>query len=439
MLEGWALGAYRVAMTIAAAVVGVRTRLPDAAPGRGLVARLGRLTVNERATASAAPAIWIHAASVGELLAVRPLIAQLRERFPERLYVVSTLTETGLALARTFPEVHLAFLLPLDAPRVVRPLVAQFRLEAFLFTETEIWPTLLLELEAAGVPAIMVSGRVSARTAARAGWLRPVYRRPLAQVLCCMQSEEDAARIVALGADPKRVQVAGSLKFDAPAAAPPLEVERLASALAYGSRRLLVAGSTHDGEDAPLLAAYAALAAEWPDLALLLAPRHPERVDAVAALVEQRGLGLVRFTTLVRGGAAAVAAGPVVILLDVVGPLAHCYALGEVAFVGGTLVPVGGHNLLEPARAARPVVFGPHTANVAELAERLVAIGGGVRVPEASALAGVLSPLLAQPARAAEMGRRAQALVAGGQGALARHVKTITARLSSAGFSRAVG
>lgn len=439
MLEGWALGAYRAAMTVAAAAAGLRMRLPDPAPGRGLAARLGRLTPGERATASAAPAIWIHAASVGELLAVRPLIAQLRERFPERLYVVSTLTETGLALARTLPEVHLAFLFPLDAPHVMRPLVAQFRLEAFLFTETEIWPTLLLELEAAGVPAIMVSGRVSARTASRAAWLRPVFRRALAQVLCCMQSDEDAARIVALGADPKRVQVAGSLKFDAPAAAPPPEVERLARTLADGGRRLLVAGSTHEGEDAPVLEAYAALAAEWPELVLLLAPRHPERVDAVAALVEQRRLGLVRFTALVRGAAPVLPAGPVVILLDVVGPLAHCYPLGEAAFVGGTLVPVGGHNLLEPARAARPVLFGPHTANVAELAERLVAIGGGVRVPDAGALAGALSPLLGQPARAAEMGRRAQALVAGGQGALARHVKTIAARLSSAGFSRAVG
>jgi len=439
MLEGWALGAYRAAMTMAAGLAGLRTRLPDGGPGRGLEARLGRLAPGERATASAAPAIWIHAASVGELLAVRPLIGQLRERFPERLYVVSTLTETGLALARTLPEVHLAFLFPLDAPHVVRPLIAQFRLEAFLFTETEIWPTFLVELEAAGVPAIMVSGRVSARTAGRAAWLRPVYRRALAQVLCCMQSQEDAERIVALGADRRRVQVAGSLKFDAPSVEPPAEVQRLGAALAAAGRRLLVAGSTHEGEDAPILHAYAALAVEQPELALLLAPRHPERVDAVAALVEQEGLAMVRFTTLVRGGGAALPAGPVVVLLDVVGPLAHCYALGDVAFVGGTLVPVGGHNLLEPARAGRPVVFGPHTANVAELAERLIAIGGGVRVPDAAALAGVLGPLLAQPARATEMGRRAQALVADGQGALARHVKTIAARLSSAGFSRAVG
>jgi 3-deoxy-D-manno-octulosonic-acid transferase len=183
--------------------------------------------------------------------------------------------------------------------------------------------------------------------------------------------------------------------------------------------------------------AYARLAAEQPELVLLLAPRHPERLAAVQALAAEHGLPLVRFTALADG--RALPDGAAVVLLDVVGPLAYCYALGDVAFVGGTLVPVGGHNLLEPARAGRPVVFGPHTANVAELAERLITVGGGVRVSSGAALADALAPLVTQPARAAEMGRRAQALVAGGQGALARHVKTIAARLSSADFARAAG
>jgi len=425
-------------MTAAAGAATLTASLPVPAGWRGLEPRLGRLDAGARAMASAAPAIWVHAASVGELLAVRPLLAQLRERFPGRLYVVSTMTETGLALARTMPEAHLALLFPIDAPHVVRSLVEQFRLEAFLFTETEIWPNLLLELEAAHVPAIMASGRVSARTAARAGWLRPLYRRALAQVYCCMQTPDDAERIVALGADPRRVQVAGSLKFDATLAEPPAAVQRLGALLREAGRRLLVAGSTHEGEDAPVLAAYGQLVRTHPELALLLAPRHPERLQDVATLTAAQGLPVALFTA-VTAPDGTLPGGPGVVLLDVVGPLAHCYALADMAFVGGTLVPVGGHNLLEPARAGRPILFGPYTDNVADLAERLVVAGGAVRVAAPEALADALEPLLAEPARAADMGRRAQALAESGQGALGRHVKVVAARLSSAGFARAVG
>src|SRR5207253_2850592 len=157
-------------------------------------------------------------AAVGELNAARPLLRRLRERFAERLCVVSTLSLTGLELARSSPEAHLALLLPLDAPGTVRRLLAPFQLEAFFFTETEIWPTLLAELAARGVPTFMVSGRVGSGTMRHARWLRPLYRHALAGVDCCMQSEEDVQRILALGADPRRVQVAGNPQFDGSAA-----------------------------------------------------------------------------------------------------------------------------------------------------------------------------------------------------------------------------
>jgi 3-deoxy-D-manno-octulosonic-acid transferase len=431
-------GGYRGMMGAAAGLAGLAARMPGAPQSwRGLGDRLGRLSPEARTAAASRPAMWLHAASVGELTASRPLIRRLRERFPERLLALSTVTRTGLELARTMPEAHLAFLLPLDSARTVRRLLSTLRLEVFFFTETEIWPTLLAELAEEGVPAFMVSGRVSERTVARARWLRPLYRRALASVTCCMQTEEDAARVIALGADPRWVQVAGSLKFDGEDAGPPEDVRRFAAALDAAGRRLLVAGSTHEGEEAMLLDAYGRLAAGHKGLVLLLAPRHPERFDAVAKQVRAARLPLVRYSELTAGGDKPKAVpAPGVVLLDAVGPLPHCYALGFAAFVGGSLVPAGGHNVLEPARAGRPIIVGPHTENARDVVDRLIAGGGALRVSNGESLTWGFGGLLGEPERAVEMGRRARALVETGRGAVERHLKIIATRLSSATFAR---
>lgn len=428
-------GVYRNLMRLASAGATVASWVPGLPPKwRGVGDRLGRLAPDERAAASSAPAMWIHAASVGELTAVRPLLAQLRTRFPGRLVVVSTMTRTGLALARDLPDVHLAFLLPLDAPGPVRAILRAFRFEAFFFTETEIWPTLLTALAHDGIPAIMVSGRISERTVARARWLRPLYRSALATVTCCMQTEDDAARIVALGADPRRVQVAGSLKFDAEAAEPPVAVRAVGALLA--GRAVVVAGSTHDGEETILVDVLTKLSLGHPGLVLLLAPRHPERFDGVAQAIVARDVPLVRWSALA-AGTAAVPDVACVVLLDGVGILSHCYALGQVAFVGGSLVPIGGHNVIEPARHSRPVLVGPHTQNAGPVVERLLAAGGGMRVSTAAQLALVLDHLLAEPERAHDMGLRAWSASQTGQGAVERHMKIIATVLESATFARA--
>jgi 3-deoxy-D-manno-octulosonic-acid transferase len=248
-----------------------------------------------------------------------------------------------------------------------------------------------------------------------------------------MQTAADAVRIVAIGADPARVQVAGSLKDEAGATESP-RVAAFEGWLERGGRRLIVAGSTHAGEDRPVLEAYARVRRLHPEIVLLLAPRHPERFAEVGRLVEECGLRLQRFSHL--NGTDAGARTVDVVLLDEMGPLAECYRLAVVAFVGGSLVDVGGHNVLEPAAVGTPVVVGPHTANAAEATERLIVAGGGMRVDSAEALALAFEHVIAEPAVRRAMGERAQAAARAGQGALGQHLKILAARLSAANFAR---
>ena len=430
-VEGVARAAYRIVMGAAGALVEVASRVPGAPPSwRGLRDRLGHLDAEQRAMVRGAPALWFHAASVGELTAARPLLATLRERMPGRLLVVSTVTRTGLALARQMADVHLAVLFPIDAPVPVRRLSREIALEAFFFTETEIWPTWLEEMHARGVPAIMVSGRISERTVGRARWLRPLFRPVLRDVTCSMQSVEDAERVARLGAEPTRIHVAGSLKSDGTRTELPATVRALSRWLDSTGRSLVVAGSTHHGEDEPVVQAYAHVARRHPEVALLLAPRHPERFDAVAALTRAQGLPLVLLSRLEASPPAA--RGPAVVLLDEIGPLAACYGLAVAAFIGGSLVPVGGHNVLEAAAVGTPVIVGPHTANAAEVTQRLIDAGGAVRVGSSDALEKALDHLISEPTVRRGMAERARAAAQVGQGAVGRHLKIITARLSMA-------
>jgi 3-deoxy-D-manno-octulosonic-acid transferase len=424
-------GTYNGAFGVAAAGAWCAAHVPLLPGGwRRFGDRRGTLDEAQALAMQSAPVLWMHAASVGELHAVRPLLARLRLRYPERLQLVTTMTRTGLAVAETIPSVKVALLLPLDAPAVMRAFLSRFRLDAFLFTETEIWPNLLAELAAHEVPAIMVSGRSRRRGVLARQVLRALYRPVLDAVTCCMQSEADARSVIALGADPGRVVVTGSLKFEDVTHDEPDSVARLRAVLGDG-RPCIVAGSTHAGEESVLLDAFAALERAGDAPVLVLAPRHPERLPSVEAELVQRGVTWERFSVLTADAAPAHRTGALVVLLDVMGPLAACYGVGTVAFVGGTLVPVGGHNLLEPARLGRPIIVGRHTGNVSELLARLVTAGAAIQVSSPSALPAALMQLVRDPERAQAMGEQGRMAAAEGHGALERHMKVIAARLGA--------
>lgn len=366
--------------------------------------------------------LWLHNASVGELLAARPLLARLRGSLPQWRIVLSTTSFAGRELGRGFAEADGAVLLPLDAPACVRRALDALRPSLFVFSETEIWPNLLLALAERRVPALLVSGRVSRRAFRRYRWIVPLLGPALETVSGFgMQSDEDAERIRRLGAPPDRVRVTGSFKRDAVPPHAPIAIEP--------GGPLWVAASTHAGEEEACLRVLARLRARAPKLKLLLAPRHLDRIASVeAALRRQR----VEYTRRSRLREPRWTGDTEILLLDTLGELPALYAGACAAFVGGTLVSVGGHNLLEPARAGVPVLFGPHVENVAATARELEAAGGGARVRDEAELEQRLEALATDAASARRMGEAARR-VAVGSGAVEASLGAVVALLARGG------
>jgi len=307
-------------------------------------------------------------------------------------------------------------LFPLDAPWAVRRAITAIKPCLVLFSETELWPNFLAALAARRIPAVMVSGRVSARAFRRYRRWRALFAPVLGTVrVFCVQSLESARHLVALGAPAARTVVTGSLKAaaDGPATAAAPSLAHLGAAAAP----VLVAGSTHPGEEEAVLAAFSRVQGVAADARLVLAPRRPERFDEVATLLRSRGASFVRRSEL--SSAAPWPASSSILLLDTLGELASLYRGARAAFVGGTLVPIGGHNLLEPAVAGVPVVVGPHTEHTREAASRLVEAGGAIQVRDAEGLGAALVAWFEVPAAARAAGERARAAAATGDGALA--------------------
>lgn len=373
--------------------------------GPSLRQRLGRVG-GALAAGRGRSRLWLHAASVGEVEAVRPLVLRLLAERPGADLVITTMTEAGRAAARRWSGVagRTALLAPLDMAAVVRAFLGAVQPALVLITETELWPNYFFEARRAGARIAIVNGRISERSLRHYRWVRPLLAGALAQAdLVLAQTETDARRFAALGARPERIAVSGNTKLDLAELGPQSLRAELESFAA--GRPILVAGSTAPGEEAIVLDAYGELGERFPALALVLAPRHLERSAETAALLRSRGLVFLRASQL---GAATTAAEARVLLLDTMGELRALYRRAAVAFVGGSMAPGrGGQNLAEPAGAAAPVLFGPFHENQREVALGLIAGGGGRVVAGAHALAVAVAELLSDEAGRRAAGRQA--------------------------------
>jgi 3-deoxy-D-manno-octulosonic-acid transferase len=314
--------------------------------------------------------IWVHAVSVGEVLAASRLVNELGACAPQYRVLLSTTTRTGQRLARDRTGLNHTFYFPLDFPWIVRRYLRLLDPALVVLVETEFWPNLLTACRRAAIPVAVVNGRVSDRSLPRYLRLRSIWKQVLAGVsIVLAQSEEDANRLKAIGAPSGRVVFGGNLKFDVRSAEPAAITTTLRENLTSGTR-VLVCGSTLEGEEEILLDAFQQLRTTIPDCVMILAPRHPERFGRVAQLLKNRDQQNVRRSNWMKRP-ARIKPGTVV-LLDSIGELASVYALASVAFVGGSLIPAGGHNPLEPAQFAVPVVMGMHYANFRAIIDMLV-------------------------------------------------------------------
>ncbi len=388
---------------------------------KGLMQRLGVHPEGEIARIQGMQPIWVHAVSVGETVAAVPLVRALRRRYPEKKILMTTVTATGNQIARSqIKEADAVLFFPFDLNPVVKRVIRRIGPSLFILIETEIWPNCIRTMHEMQVPVLVVNGRIS--SASYRGYLgiRFLMRKVLGMISTfSMQTEEDVRRIIDLGAPEPRVRRTGNIKFDRQAV--PLSVEEKRSLrrdyLLPEQGEILIAGSTHRGEDLPLIDTYIQLRKEFPDLLFVVAPRHPERADEVASLLRDEGLPYQKRSRPEQG--------KTVLLLDTVGDLSRLYGAGTVSFVGGSLVPSGGQNILEPAVYGVPVVFGPHMENFPEISTVIRQRGGGLQVRGPEELIQVLGDLFRDPEKRRRIGEAGMRIIRENQGALEKTLNLV--------------
>jgi len=396
---------------------------------RGLRSRLGSIPLELRNLRK--PVIWIHAVSLGEVATIVPLLHAMKKCYPQWQLVVSTVTETGREVViKQLEGVALHCYAPVDFWWVVDRYVRTLKPHLFILVESEFWPNLLKSLQRHRVPICLVNGRISSRSFARYTWVKGMMKQVLSCIdLALMQSAHDAKRIGQLGAILDTVHITGNMKFDQ-------GLDQSKSRDDHASLRatlkidsgevLIVAGSTHPQEEECLLEAYREISGRHPQVVLLMAPRHIERASKLEQVIRHYGFRCVRRSQSVEHfGDQAHHNGPRVILLDTRGELPFVYREGCLTFVGGTLVAVGGHNLLEPAQWGRPVMFGPYIDHCRDIAALLLEAGGGIQIQNQDDLVFHMTRLLTHPSEAEDMGRRAFDVVQTNRGVITRNLHWI--------------
>lgn len=385
--------------------------------------------------ALSAPNIWLHAVSLGEMSAAAPLLQALRVRFPEIPLVVTTATPAGRARAAAlFDRKADIRYLPYDTPGSVRRFLSRIRPRAAIIMETELWPNLLRECEQRGIPVLLASARLSSRSVSRYRRFGKLFAGVFSKnLLVAAQTPEDAGRFKAIGAAGERLRVVGNVKFDLEFDGGIVPAGKALRSAYAGTRPVWIAGSTHAGEEEQVLDAHRKLLESTPTAVLLLVPRHRDRFAAVAELLARRGVKFARRSRMTGGmEAAALSSDTSVLLVDTLGELVTLYASADAAFVGGSLVPIGGHNLLEPSGLGLPVLTGPSCFNGREIAQLLLARGAALEVKSAEELGAALQRLMADPAARERMGAIGKEIIAANRGSVARLLAIIEPWLPAA-------
>ncbi len=369
--------------------------------------------------------IWVHALSVGEVISSLPLIRELKRKYPKKDIVVSVTTSQGMEIARNElqGEVKKLVTMPVDFWWSIRRMVVFMNPSLFVLVETDIWPGLILYLEKRGVKAILVNGRISPRTLNR----YKSFRVFICSVFnsfesCLMQSDLDRDRLLGIGLSKDRVKTVGNIKYDRDwEPMDERECGKWLDALNFSHEDTLwVAGSTHRGEEDVILDVFLRLRKSFPALRLIIAPRDIDRAGEVERLVSDKG-----FRAILRKNLPLEREPSDVLILDTLGELERIYGIAQISFVGGSLEPIGGHNLLEPASFGKPVLFGPHTHNFVQMSQLIVEAGGGRRVADGEALFEAMNEILSDPKISESMGRRAREFVGLNKGALGRTMEYI--------------
>ncbi len=398
---------------------------------QGFLARLGFLPLDLKLNSP----IWIHAVSVGEAMAIKELVKELKRVYPTKKFIISTVTPTGNKIAQGIAQKgDFVTYLPLDFSLIVRCSLNKIKPSLFIIAETEIWPNLITQLFRRKIPVILVNARISDRAFSGYRKIKLLLKPVLEKIsLFCAQTDRDAQRFKALGVPGGKIRVTGNMKFDTTPACRQAGITQIKSTdyTDYKAKlglkdneKILVAGSTHPGEEEIILSVYKKLLDEFSGLRLLIAPRHPERTRDIEKIVIKYGLNLVKVSQLASLPVCQLNR-PTVFILDTIGELLSFYAIADIVFVGGSLIKKGGHNILEPASQGKPILFGPYMFNFRDIVDLFLVHQAAILVYNTEELKRKIKELLSKPEEAADLGRRARDLISENRGATQRTLDII--------------